>query len=233
MKRRIIFIFLFLIVFIFIGIISIKIKDSFGMPSAKKEDILKYNISQIVDSTELFDINVYLPVTQFDNLNVEIEHIINEYIEDFKAQLIYLSTDKKYFLDITFDVYQNKQYISFLFNIKQNLGCLHYENYIYTINYDIKSNKVIKLEDLILKNENLLSDMSKFCYNALVNKEEIKAEENMEFIVDGTLPITKNYETFVINQNTLDIYFGEYEVVPYYLGIQKVEIPYEQINLNI
>lgn len=233
MKRRIIFIFLFLIVFIFIGIISIKIKDSFGMPSAKKEDILKYNISQIVDSTELFDINVYLPVTQFDNLNVEIEHIINEYIEDFKAQLIYLSTDKKYFLDITFDVYQNKQYISFLFNIKQNLGCLHDENYIYTINYDIKSNKVIKLEDLILKNENLLSDMSKFCYNALVNKEEIKAEENMEFIVDGTLPITKNYETFVINQNTLDIYFGEYEVVPYYLGIQKVEIPYEQINLNI
>ena len=233
MKRRIIFIFLFLIVFIFIGIISIKIKDSFGMPSAKKEDILKYNISQIVDSTELFDINVYLPVTQFDNLNVEIEHIINEYIEDFKAQLIYLSTDKKYFLDITFDVYQNKQYISFLFNIKQNLGCLHDENYIYTINYDIKSNKVIKLEDLILKNENLLSDMSKFCYNALVNKEEIKAEENMEFIVDGTLPIIKNYETFVINQNTLDIYFGEYQVVPYYLGIQKVEIPYEQINLNI
>ena len=233
MKRRIIFIFLFLIAFIFVGIISIKIKDSFGMPSAKKEDILKYNISQIVDSTELFDINVYLPVTQFDNLNIEIEHIINEYIEDFKAQLIYLSTDKKYFLDITFDVYQNKQYISFLFNIKQNLGCLHDENYIYTINYYIKSNKVIKLEDLILKNENLLSDMSKFCYNDLVNKEEIKAEENMEFIVDGTLPIIKNYETFVINQNTLDIYFGEYQVVPYYLGIQKVEIPYEQINLNI
>ena len=223
MKRQIIFIFLFLIAFMFVGIISIKIKDSFSMPSAKKEDILKYNISQIVDSTELFDINVYLPVTQFDNLNVEIEHIINAYIEDFKAQLIYLSTDKKYFLDITFDVYQNKQYI----------GCLHDENYIYTINYDIKSNKVIKLEDLILKNENLLSDMSKFCYNALVNKEEIKAEENMEFIVDGTLPIIKNYETFVINQNTLDIYFGEYQVVPYYLGIQKVEIPYNEINLNI
>lgn len=233
MKKHVMFIFIFLISLAFIAIISIKIKKAFDVPNAKNEENFKYNISQKVEKNDSYDVNVYFPITEFENLNSEIEFILNEYIQDFKEQIIHLSTDKKYFLDVTFEVYQTKKYISFLFNIKQNFGCLHDENYILTINYNVDKGKIIGLKDLIMKNENLLNDIARISYNSLISREEIKSDENMEFITYGTTPLIKNYEAFIINKNTLDIYFQEYQVVPYYLGIQKVEIPYEDINLDI
>ena len=50
---------------------------------------------------------------------------------------------------------------------------------------------------------------------------------------NGTKPIIENYEKFILNDGKFVVYFPEYQVVPYYLGMQKVFVPLEGIGLKI
>ena len=143
MKKRIIFIFAFILIITVFTLITIKIESMLNIPNVKKEDIVKYTINTIKEENDKYDLKAYVPETQYEELNLAITNITNSYIESFKNQLPYLSQDKKYYLNITFETYNKGDYISFLFLIKQNLGCLHDEKYISTINYNKKENKII------------------------------------------------------------------------------------------
>lgn len=233
MKKRIIFIFAFILIITVFTLITIKIESMLNIPNAKKEDIVKYTINTIKEENDKYDLKAYVPVTEYEELNLDITNIVNSYIESFKNQLPYLSQDKKYYLNITFETYNKGDYISFLFLIKQNLGCLHDEKYISTINYDKKENKIITLYDLIKKDEELLNKLSSLSYQAICNNNDIDNVKNEDFIKEGTTPLYKNFENFIINKNSLDVYFNEYQVLPYYYGAIRVEIGYDEINLNI
>ena len=156
-----------------------------------------------------------------------------QYISDFKQCLSTLSENKKYNLNINFESYKFKNYISYVFNISENLGCIHDESYIYTVVYDIKKNKVVKIQDFILKDEKLLDKISEYCYNELLKNDEIASFNASEFVKNGTKPIIENYEKFILNDGKFVVYFSEYQVVPYYLGMKKVFIPLESIGLTI
>ena len=69
-------------------------------------------------------------------------------------------------------------------------------------------------------------------FSAVKNKE-IDTVKNEEFIKEGIVPIYKNFETFVINKSSLDIYFNEYQILPYYYGVVKVEISYEELGFDL
>ena len=233
MKKRIIFIFAFILIITVFTLITIKIESMLNIPNVKKEDIVKYTINTIKEENDKYDLKAYVPETQYEELNLAITNITNSYIESFKNQLPYLSQDKKYYLNITFETYNKGDYISFLFLIKQNLGCLHDEKYISTINYNKKENKIITLYDLIKKDEELLNKLSSLSYQAICNNNDIDSTKNEDFIKEGTTPLYKNFENFIINKNSLDVYFNEYQVLPYYYGAIRVEIGYDEIGLNI
>ena len=88
----------------------------------------------------------------------------------------------------------------------------------------MKKNKIINISDLILENESLLEKLQNKCYDALIQNDDIKNAGVEEFVKEGTKPEIKNYDTFILNDKSITIYFGEYQVVPYYLAIQKVEV---------
>ena len=232
MKKRIIFIFCFLILFILLAFISVKIENMINVPNVKIEEKIRYKVSNITEENEKFSIKVYYPVTEYDDLNFDINSLVNSYLESFKNQIPYLSSDKKYYLNITFETYLKENYISYLFLIKENLGCLHDEKYVVSINYDTKKDKILTISDLVQKDENLLNKLSTISFNAIKENKDIDSVKNEEFIKEGIIPIYKNFETFVINKNSLDIYFNEYQILPYYYGVVKVEIPYDELGIN-
>lgn len=224
MKKRIMFIFLFVFLFICLGIVGIKINELLNIPNVKKEEIEQFEILNIKEDTDKYILNVYYPTTKYEMLNETISLEVNEYINSFRDELVKLSNDKKYSLEITFETYSTKDTISFLFNVSENLGCLHGEKYVFSINFNVKKNKIINISDLILENESLLEKLQNKCYDALIQNDDIKNAGVEEFVKEGTKPEIKNYDTFILNDKSITIYFGEYQVVPYYLGIQKVEV---------
>lgn len=218
---------------IILGMLGVIINKKINIPNAKDEYKLEDTIVENKEESERYSICVYYPRTPYDILNEEINCNISEYISDFKQCLSTLSENKKYNLNINFESYKFKNYISYVFNISENLGCIHDESYIYTAVYDIKENKVVKIQDFILKDEKLLDKISEYCYNELLKNDEIASFNASEFVKNGTKPIIENYEKFILNDGKFVVYFPEYQVVPYYLGMQKVFIPLESIGLTI
>lgn len=223
MKKYIIFIFLFL--FIILGIIGIKINEFLTLPSVKKEDAANFEILNIKEDTDKYSLNVYYPKCEYAKLNEAINITINEYVDNLKSELLNLNKEKKYTLEITFETYTSKDTISFLFNVSENLGCLHDEKYVICINYCKKADKILQISDLVLKSENMLQKLQEICYNSLMQNEQIKDALVENFVLEGTMAKIENYEKFIIDNENIIFYFGEYQVVPYYLGIQKVVVP--------
>lgn len=201
------------------------------MPSAKSSNDLNYEILEIREQNERYSINVYYPVTKFDELNLSVKDSIYSHIEEFKNEVSKFSPDKTYSLNITFKYQREANYITFVFEINSDFCCLNVQKSIDTITYDINKNKIININDLIYKNQDLLEYLSKFCYEELRNREYIKKLDSDEFIVQGTKPLISNFDLFSLGDGKLTIYFEQYQIVPHHLDIQKVEIPLNNIDI--
>ena len=50
---------------------------------------------------------------------------------------------------------------------------------------------------------------------------------------DGTKPLATSFGNFAFSKNGMIIFFNRYQVAPYVAGTFKVNISYEQLELNI
>lgn len=148
--------------------------------------------------------------------------------------------DKFSFYSDFFIIQSNSSYISFVLVYGAFTGGAHgYENRI-SFNYDIKNKKILTLKD-IFNNSNYLkylSDESRKILKeqyATVNEEDrkgfsneddIKAYEEgiMENIISGTEPKEENFSVFTFKKDKVKIYFSQYQVGPYVMGMPEIEI---------
>jgi len=137
-------------------------------------------------------------------------------------------------------VQSNPIYISFVLKYGGFSGGAHgYENII-SFNYDVKNQKVITLKDLFVNNSqylNTLSLKSREYLNkqfATVSEEDKKnstpeaIKEYIDNIIstieEGTMPIEENFSIFTFTGDKIKIYFSQYQVGPYSMGMPEVEI---------
>lgn len=59
-------------------------------------------------------------------------------------------------------------------------------------------------------------------------KEDIEGVDDM--IADGTQPARENYSCYTLESDGIRIYFQQYQVVPYYLGMSDILIPLEALE---
>lgn len=140
-------------------------------------------------------------------------------------------TTEKFPLEISYEIAQaNSEYISVLIRYGGYQGGAHgYENTV-SFNYDVKNQKIMSLSDLFPGDENYLETLSAFSKTNLTDlftsKEGMELDEFFQDMIDaGTAPTLENYQVFTFTNDTLTIYFGEYQVAPYVYGPQKVQFP--------
>lgn len=150
--------------------------------------------------------------------------------------------DKFYFFSDFNIVQSNSKYISFVLIYGGFNGGAHgYENKI-SFNYDVKNQKNIELKDLFINNPDYLNylsaqsrDLLKKQDFAVLNDEDKKSFENEESIKEyeknvtdsidsGTEPKEENFSVFTFVENKIKIYFGQYQVGSYAIGMPEVEI---------
>lgn len=188
----------------------------------------KFKIENIKEETDEKNVNIFYPVTEFQNINEEILKKIDIYKNKFESSVF--TTDIKK-LEISFDVYEYKEYISFKFNIKSNVGITHDLNEIFTIVY--KNGEIIDIENLISKNNKILDIFQTECSEKLKENENIKQYSTEEWLTKGLEKKEENYKNFVLTENNLVIIFNEYTVAPYVAGIIEVEIPYDKLEIFV
>jgi hypothetical protein len=149
--------------------------------------------------------------------------------------------EEKFSFFSNFEIIQsNPSYISFVLKYGGFSGGAHgYENYI-SFNYDIKNQKLIELKDLFPNNPEYLSYLSEKSREylksefATVSEEDKKnsSPEAIQEYVDniismievGTEPKEENFSIFTFTEDKVKIYFAQYQVGPYVIGMPEVEI---------
>ncbi len=137
-------------------------------------------------------------------------------------------------------IQSNSNYISFILKFGGFSGGAHgYEKNV-SFNYDIKNQKIIELKDLFKNNPEYLITLSDASREYLKNQlatvteedRESSSEEAIKEYVDnivgmieiGTEPIIENFSIFTFTPDKIKIYFAQYQVGPYSIGMPEFEI---------
>lgn len=208
-------------------IIPVEVKQVFS-----NEAFGNTKLKESIEEKELYSIKVYYPKTEYDNLNEYIVKIITEIKQSFLEEINKLGkiTDKcKYELNITFNQYEYKSYISFAFDVMIDLCGAHPYNYIFTINYDTSSKKIITINELVKKDNELLNKLSAKTYDILKDNVNIKEYSDDEKLKDGLKPNASNFENIIFDKDKLVVFINTYQVAPYVAGNFEITIPYNEI----
>lgn len=208
-------------------IIAIDAKDVFD-----NKTIGKTKLKESIEENELYLIKVYFPKTEYDNLNEHILNIIAEVKNNFLEQVNNYGENPnecRYELNITFNQYEYKSCISFAFDVRINLCGPHPYNYIFSVNYDTISKKVITINDLIKKDSEFLNKVSIKSYEFLKENINIKEYSNDENLKEGLKAISSNFENFIFDNDKIIFFINTYQVAPYVAGNFEVAIPYNEI----
>ncbi len=211
----------------FVMIFSSKIVSSQNDNVVKVKDVVsnvdKYTIESIVKDDEKQSVNIYYPVTEYENVNAKINEKIKEYMTNFENSN-YI-TDKKQ-LTISFDTFEFKEYNSFKFNIKSNVGITHDLDEVFTIVY--KEDKIILITDL---QDNIVEKLYEECKSKLKSNEKIIEFSNDKWIDEGLVKDSNTFSNYIMSDNSIVLYFNPCTVAPYAAGIIQIEIPYDNLQL--
>ena len=218
------------------------------VPRSYETKVLNYN-----DPYVKFDIK-YPYFTKADStFNLKIETLIKDQMEEHKKlskenwqarydtqvkgdniPLVPKDEDKfSFFSDFTI-VQSNSTYISFVSKYGGFSGGAHgYENNV-SFNYNVKTQKVIELNDLFKDNPTYLNSLSRESRVYLKKEFIIVTEEdkknstpealkeyvdNMTSQIEaGTKPKIENFNVFTFTSDKVKIYFAQYQVGPYVIG---------------
>lgn len=112
-------------------------------------------------------------------------------------------------------------------------GAAHPSHYFMEINYDLKSSRQLKLEEVFKPGANYLQALSSYSVNELKRRSK-KADSGLytddEWIEKGAAAEPENYSNWNFTNKGLVITFGEYQVAPYAAGPQLVAVPYTALK---
>lgn len=137
-------------------------------------------------------------------------------------------------------VQSNSNYISFILKYGGFSGGAHGYEDVVSFNYDLKNKKIIILKDLLSSDSQYLITLSTKSREYLKNQFATVSEEDknnsspealkeyvdnmVSMINSGTEPKEENFNTFTFTEDKIKIYFSQYQVGPYVIGMPEFEM---------
>lgn len=149
--------------------------------------------------------------------------------------------EEKFYFYSDFSIIQsNSSYISFILSYGAFTGGAHGYEVKKSYNYDLKNNRPITLADIYGDDEDYLDKLSqasrqmlKEAYATISDEDRANSDpeaiedylENINSSIDrGTEPTKENFKIFTFTPSGIKIYFAQYQVGPYVMGMPEVEI---------
>lgn len=149
--------------------------------------------------------------------------------------------EEKFYFYSDFSIIQsNSSYISFILSYGAFTGGAHGYEVKKSYNYDLKNNRPITLADIYGDDEDYLDKLSqasrqmlKEAYATISDEDRANSDpeaiedylENINSSIDsGTEPTEENFKTFTFTPSGIKIYFAQYQVGSYVMGMPEVEI---------
>jgi hypothetical protein len=168
---------------------------------------------------------------------------VTKELADFRKQMMSLSADDlkmlpagvNNYIEISYNVeYADNNLISVSF-LEGSFGGGVHPNYNYfTITYDLKNGRELKLSELFKPGANYLKTVSDYAIKDLQGRKIPDSAENMglaqDIFADGATAKAENYRNWNLTKKGLMFTFDPYQVGPYAAGPQTVIVPYAELK---
>lgn len=163
--------------------------------------------------------------------------VMNEVAKFKKDLLAQTAEDLKFMKDLggtnTVEIgysitHADDKIVSVLFGNSYYTGGAHPNGYSFTLNFDLKTGRELKLAELFKPNSDYLKVISDYSIKNL--KENFAEDADDEWIRTGAGADEKNFRSWNITKKGLEINFDSYQVAPYVAGPQEVVIPFEELK---
>ncbi|MBU3896153.1 DUF3298 and DUF4163 domain-containing protein [Patescibacteria group bacterium] len=214
-----------------IGILIVLILVAFGLAFAFglfEKPIERISAERFVfadEETENYIIYIELPLfLNREKANSILQDVFVKELEQFKSEVAEgLSSFR---VDYEVISLSNKSASIRFSKDHYTAGAAHPNFYYSVFNYDFQTEKEISLEDLL--GGGYLPRLSEVSREKL--KEKLDSAYYLEdFVNPGTEPKVENFSAFNFNEDKLIINFSPYQVGPYALGPQIIEIPWSDL----
>lgn len=174
------------------------------------------------------------------DVNNELDKMISQMISEFAGEVSQLPNktvnEKGSSIGITSEAFvSNGTFFSAQMTKFTSLaGAAHPLTTFTTFNYSIISTGILSISNLFLSNSDYLNYISNYCITQLREYAQKEGYTNIDdMITGGASPELKNFNTWSIKNDNLDIIFNPYQVAPYVFGIQTVSIPLSNMTSMI
>lgn len=192
---------------------------------------------EINEKTDKYEIQVKYPELQgsstFSDLNNFITEKFQKSIDDFKkdeGQNFIAEVGAPSYFQIGYEaIMLAEKVVSIRFGADYYVaGMAHPNIYYESLNYDLINDKQISLADLFNPGSDYLTVLSNFSRETL--KTLISPDYYSEdFVLPGTEPTLENFQVFNFTKDKIVITFNPYQVGPWVIGPQFVEIPFSEL----
>jgi len=188
--------------------------------------ILETKIESVsMDKDYIPEISINIPNTKYSKLNNLVQNKIDEIKNIFKEEVQnnYLSDA---YLNVDYQEYTFYNFLSYAFFIESYMGGAHPTYDVFTVVFNRETNNIIDITTLIKYNSKTLNVFSNYSRFNLMYDNKV---EDINMLLEGTIPIINNFKNFVFSDNII-IFFEEYQIAPYSSGIISLDIPYYMIK---
>ena len=137
---------------------------------------------------------------------------------------------RKYALEMDFEVSESPKTLTYVYTIYADTLGAHPNGYYRTFTFDKATGEEISLNDLFIGGYlQRLSEVSRQMLPGFISAKT-GYEANMESIEIGTTANIENFQNFALQGDNLVLIFPPYQVGPYAIGPQFLEIPLTEIS---
>lgn len=179
-------------------------------------------VKTIKEDTSTYTIDATYPVTGVAAADTAIKSAIDGAIAEFKSYPPNppdSAVPKNQFNADPSGMYVGSDVVSVALEISEYTGGAHPNTVINAINIDPKSGKSLTLTDALSMTGLSLAQV------ASSSLAQLHAKLGDVVFEDGVLPKPENYQTFLVNKDSVTFVFQEYQAAPYAAGIQDISFP--------
>lgn len=220
---------------IIIGVLSERVdKKESKAPSVNtyiKSVTLKDFSIEVMSENNENQILVNYPKTKSKKINQRLESFLRDELSSFKKASLENNLREKGSFFQSFETYKlSSDIVSFKFNVlRKNSPLLQTESQVITKTYDLKEEKELQILDLLNEKEDLQS-ISKYLYDKFSKEQSPPTQKAKVVLQSGLKPVEKNFNTFVLDNDSLVFYFAPHQINMDTKAYTQVSLPLRELG---